>query len=127
MITTFLLATVLQLSTLSLEDKPLPLKSENAESASNPNSVTLPPIEVSSERQKIALLTKSSLSTLTADEIRTEAPKHPNEIFDRIPGVWISSGSGQEHLTAIRSPVLTGAGACGAFMVLEDEIPTRPS
>jgi len=127
MITTFLLATVLQLGTLITETEPLPPKSENAESASKQNSVTLPLIEVSSERQKIAFLTKSSLSALTSDEIRIEAPKHPNEVFDHIPGTWMSSGSGQEHLTAIRSPVLTGAGACGAFMVLEDEIPTRPS
>ncbi len=127
MITTFLLSTVLQLGALITETEPPPPKSENAESASKQISHTLPPIEVRSERQKIAYLTKSSLNTLTSDEIRTEAPKHPNEVFDRIPGAWISSGSGQEHLMAIRSPVLTGAGACGAFMVLEDEIPTRPS
>ena len=127
MITTLLLATVMQLSTFNTEAEPAPLKSENAESASKSNSRTLPLIEVRSERREIALLTKSSLNTLVNDEIRIEAPKHPNEVFDRIPGAWISSGSGQEHLTAIRSPVLTGAGACGAFMVLEDEIPTRPS
>ena len=28
---------------------------------------------------------------------------------------------------AIRSPVLTGAGACGAFLVLEDGLPSRPA
>ncbi len=42
-------------------------------------------------------------------------------------GVWLSRGSGQENLTAIRSPVLTGAGSCGAFLTLEDGIPSRPA
>ena len=29
----------------------------------------------------------------------------------RVPGVWVSEGSEEEHLTAIRSPVFTGTGA----------------
>jgi len=127
MLPTIFLTAILQISALSVEPDTLVPNRKSSEIASNQKMAALPVIEVRSERQKIAFLTKSSLSTLTADEIRTEAPKHPNEVFDRIPGAWISSGSGQEHLTAIRSPVLTGAGACGAFMVLEDEIPTRPS
>ena len=52
---------------------------------------------------------------------------HPNEAFVRVPGVWISRGSGQEHLTAIRSAVLSGPGACGAFLVLENGVPVRPN
>jgi len=100
----------------------------SVEAAANlDETLQLPVVEVSSQRLKISESVNSSLSTLQADEIRLEAPKHPNEIFDRVPGAWISSGSGQEHLTAIRSPVLTGSGACGAFMVLEDDVPTRPS
>ncbi len=55
------------------------------------------------------------------------AAVHPNELFDGVAGTWVSRGSGQEHLTAIRSPVLTGAGACGAFLYLEDGIPIRPA
>ncbi|MCZ6659256.1 MAG: TonB-dependent receptor [Gammaproteobacteria bacterium] len=53
-------------------------------------------------------------------------PNHIHESLVRIPGVWISRGSGAEHLTAIRSAVLTGAGACGEFLFLEDAIPIRP-
>jgi outer membrane receptor protein involved in Fe transport len=45
----------------------------------------------------------------------------------RAAGVWVVRGSGQEHLTAIRSPVLTGGGSCGGFLLLEDGIPVRPS
>ena len=41
--------------------------------------------------------------------------------------MWVSRGSGQEHLTSIRSPVLTGPGACGSFLILEDGISIRPS
>ena len=127
MLPTLFLTVLLQMSTLSVEADALALNEESSELASNQETVVLPVIEVRSARQNINLSVKSSLSTLTADELRIEAPKHPNEVFDRIPGAWVSTGSGQEHLTAIRSPVLTGAGACGAFMVLEDEIPTRPS
>ena len=127
MFPTHLLTTLLQISALNVATEAQQADIESSEIASNQDLAVLPTIEVRSERHNIALVTKSSLSSLNAEEIQTEAPKHPNEIFDRIPGVWISSGSGQEHLTAIRSAVLTGAGACGAFMVLEDEIPTRPS
>jgi outer membrane receptor protein involved in Fe transport len=52
---------------------------------------------------------------------------HPNELLVRVPGAWVSRGSGQEHLTAIRSPVYTGAGACGEFLFLENGVPIRPA
>lgn len=61
------------------------------------------------------------------ETLETLALVHPNEAFVRVPGVWISRGSGQEHLTAIRSAVLTGPGACGAFQVLENGVPVRPN
>jgi outer membrane receptor protein involved in Fe transport len=127
MISTLFLAATLQLSTLSLEIDALPPDGINAEDATKPESHTLPTIEVHSERYSVSHSISSSWSVLTATEIEKDAPQHPNEVFDRVPGVWISRGSGQEHLTAIRSPVLTGAGACGGFMVLEDDVPTRPS
>ena len=53
-------------------------------------------------------------------------PTHSSELLNRAPGTMIQRGSGQESLTALRSPVLTGAGACGAVLVLEDSIPIRP-
>jgi len=40
--------------------------------------------------------------------------------MNRVAGVMIQRGSGQESLTAIRSPVLAGAGACGGFLFLEN-------
>ena len=66
-------------------------------------------------------------SVVTAEALERTGALHVNEVASRVPGVWISRGSGQEHLTAIRSGVLTGAGACGAFAYLEDGLAIRPS
>ncbi len=68
-----------------------------------------------------------SLSSIDSFELNKLDAQHPKQIFRRLPGIWISRGSGQEHLTAMRSPVLTGPGACGSFLILEDGIPVRPA
>jgi len=67
-------------------------------------------------------------NTARVDAARLELlnASHIHEVGTQVPGVWLSRGSGQEHLTAIRSPVLTGPGSCGSFLVLEDGIPIRP-
>jgi len=84
-------------------------------------------VEVRSPASQARRASVPGLSVLDEDQIAAEAPVHPNELFDRVPGAWISRGSGQEHLTAVRSPVLTGPGACGAFLILEDRVPIRPA
>ncbi len=66
-----------------------------------------------------------SLYTLTAQDVAQINGQHVNQTLSRIPGAWISRGNGQEHLTAIRSPVLTGAGGCGAFYIAQDGISVR--
>ncbi|MDP6436674.1 MAG: TonB-dependent receptor [Gammaproteobacteria bacterium] len=71
--------------------------------------------------------TVGNIARLGGDEIRSVNSVHPHELGIRVPGVWIGRNGGQEHLTAIRSPVLTGPGSCGAFLILEDSIPTRPT
>lgn len=48
---------------------------------------------------------------------------HMQEALVRAPGVNLQRGNGQEYLPALRSPVLTGAGACGALLTAEDGIP----
>jgi iron complex outermembrane recepter protein len=68
----------------------------------------------------------ASATMLPGDAVSRVAATHPNELFQRVPGAWISRGSGQEQLTAIRSPVLAGTGACGAFLWSEDGVPIRP-
>jgi len=68
-----------------------------------------------------------SVSALSAEEVEAIGATHINEALGRVPGVWVARGSGQEHLTAIRSPVYAGLGACGQFLFLEDGIPIRPA
>ncbi len=61
-------------------------------------------------------------------ELELIGATHPAEIFTRTPGVLVSrGGSGQEHLTAIRSPVFTGPGACGEFLLAQDGVHLRPT
>ncbi|MBF2754803.1 MAG: TonB-dependent receptor plug domain-containing protein [Gammaproteobacteria bacterium AqS3] len=67
-----------------------------------------------------------SVDSVAHSDIARLRPGHPHELFARTKGVWISRGSGQEHLSAIRSPVLTGAGACGSFLVTVNSLPIRP-
>ncbi|MCY3884751.1 MAG: TonB-dependent receptor [Gammaproteobacteria bacterium] len=83
-------------------------------------------VVVSDPRSLIQRSMHGSTSLVDAETINLVGATHPNEIFSRIPGVWVVRGSGQEHLTAIRSAVLAGAGACGAFLFLEDNVPVRP-
>ena len=68
-----------------------------------------------------------STAIISASELELLRPTHINESLVRVPGTWVSRGSGQEHLTAIRSGVLTGAGACGEFLFLENGVPIRPA
>ncbi|MYF31605.1 MAG: TonB-dependent receptor plug domain-containing protein, partial [Gammaproteobacteria bacterium] len=68
-----------------------------------------------------------SIAVVDTEAIELTRANHVHELLVRVPGVWISRGSGHEHLTAIRSGVLTGAGACGEFLLLENGIPIRPA
>ena len=64
-----------------------------------------------------------SADKISAEDIKLFNPSHPKEIFNTSAGSWISRGSGQESLISLRSPVLTGSGACGSFLILEDGLP----
>jgi len=68
----------------------------------------------------------SSISSIDAAEIQGVAATHHADLLNRVPGSMFQRNSGQESLTAIRSPVLTGNGSCGAFLFMEDSIPIRP-
>ncbi len=68
-----------------------------------------------------------SIAVVDAEAIELTRASHVHELLVRVPGVWVSRGSGHEHLTAIRSGVVTGAGACGEFLLLENGIPIRPA
>ncbi|MFZ9127148.1 MAG: TonB-dependent receptor plug domain-containing protein, partial [Steroidobacteraceae bacterium] len=95
--------------------------------ASSPGAVDLEEVTVTALRRPQALLTHAgSIARIDAVEISELAATHHSELMNRAPGVLIQRGSGQESLTALRSPVLTGAGSCGAFLFLEDGLPMRP-
>ncbi len=65
------------------------------------------------------------VSTIASEDLLTVRPIHANQIFQRVSGAWISRGNGQESLTALRSPVLTGPGSCGAFFMASDGVSLR--
>ncbi|NMP30217.1 TonB-dependent receptor [Thalassotalea sp. M1531] len=68
---------------------------------------------------------ESNLSVVDTEALDLIQHEHINQALSRVSGGWISRGNGQEHLTAIRSPVLTGAGGCGAFFIAQDGVSLR--
>ena len=66
-----------------------------------------------------------SISQVSGAEIERVGHTHVQELLLRVPGVNFHRGNGQEYLPAIRSPVLSGAGACGGILTAEDGIPLR--
>jgi len=85
-------------------------------------------VVVTARRQAApAIETPLSLDRIDAAAIALVGATHSSEAINRVPGAMIQRGSGQESLTAIRSPVLTGAGSCGAFLFLENGVPIRPT
>ncbi len=66
-----------------------------------------------------------SVSFIDEDLVSETLADHPAEILNVLPGVNIHTNSGQEHLIAIRSPVLNGGAGQGSFLVLQNGVPTR--
>jgi len=69
--------------------------------------------------------TSLAVSVLSEEALKRIAPQHISESLNRLPGVNLHRGNGAEHLTAIRSPVLTGGAGAGSFLYLEDGVPLR--
>jgi outer membrane receptor protein involved in Fe transport len=65
------------------------------------------------------------VARLEEAEILRVSADHIQEILNRAPGVGLHRGSGGEHLTAIRSPVLSAGAGAGSFLYLEDGVPLR--
>ena len=90
-------------------------------------AATLEEVVVTATRSAIPLERHAGSATrITAEAVGLAGATHASELVNRAAGAMIQRGSGEESLTALRSPVLTGAGACGAVLVLEDSIPIRP-
>lgn len=85
-------------------------------------------IVVTSSRSPVEQATHlGNVTALDRSTIENVGHVHIHELLTRAAGVWVARGSGQESLPSFRSPVLTGAGSCGAFLTLEDGVPTRPN
>lgn len=65
------------------------------------------------------------ISSITKEQLDLIAPTHIEQVLKQIAGANIQHGNGQEYLPALRSPVLSGAGACGGILTAEDGIPLR--
>ena len=98
----------------------------NAGFAAHAQTVARDVVVVTGTRTE-TLRTESPLavSVLTAQEIDALGAQHVSEALNRLPGVNLNRGNGAEHLTAIRSPVLTGSQGAGSFLYLEDGVPLR--
>ncbi|WP_237056330.1 TonB-dependent receptor [Microbulbifer sediminum] len=68
-----------------------------------------------------------SMAVLEADSLTLVNHSHIQQSLARVPGANLSRGNGQEYLPALRSPVLTGAGACGSVLAMQDGIPLFPA
>ena len=62
---------------------------------------------------------------ISAKEIDFLNADHIEQVLNRLPGVMIQRGNGQEHLTSIRSPILNGGAGAGSFLYLQDGVPLR--
>lgn len=66
-----------------------------------------------------------NISLLNSDQLERVSAVHIQQALAQVPGVSLQRGNGQESLPGIRSAVLTGAGACGSVLILEEAIPVR--
>lgn len=89
-------------------------------------AATLDDLVVTGTRAESPLLEQAgNTGKVSQEEIDLVRPDHVTEIVNRISGVNVQHGNGQEHLTSIRSPVLSGGAGAGSFLFLEDGIPLR--
>ncbi|WP_159119809.1 TonB-dependent receptor [Alteromonas sp. KUL150] len=66
-----------------------------------------------------------AVSSVSEETLSLLSFQHIQESLNYIAGAGVQRGNGQEYLPALRSPVLTGAGACGGILAAEDGIPLR--
>ncbi|HEU4602145.1 MAG TPA: TonB-dependent receptor [Steroidobacteraceae bacterium] len=95
--------------------------------ADSPEAKSPDEVIVTARRAPQSLQTYAGSATeVNADAIDLLGATHHSEAINRVAGAMIQRNSGQESLTAIRSPVLSGPGSCGEFLFLENSVPIRP-
>ena len=92
----------------------------------NHNKVVSEVIVVTGSLQETDLLTLAgNIDRISREDIVSVSAVHPSDILNRATGVHVQTNNGMESLPSLRSPVLTGPGASGAFLFLEEGIATR--
>jgi iron complex outermembrane receptor protein len=95
-------------------------------SKSNNSDAVSEVIVVTGTLQQSGLLSLAgNIDRLSSDDIASVSSVHPSDILNRATGVHVQTNNGMESLPSLRSPVLTGPGAAGAFLFLEEGISTR--
>ncbi len=115
-----------KLAALSTALVALSATTASAQDATQTGTIELDTVVVTATRtaQPVKELAGNT-AVLEDEEIKLISQDNPAELLNRLPGVYVHSNDGQEHLTAIRSPVLTGGAGQGSFLYLEDGIPLR--
>lgn len=81
---------------------------------------------VTDTRQESSIMEfAGSAGKISEETIDLVNPSHIEQLLNRETGVNIQRGNGAEMLVGIRSPILTGPGAAGAFLFMEDGIGLR--
>ena len=83
-------------------------------------------VVVTATREAQSLLNVAgSMTVIDSDTLQMIGQTHIQETLVRVAGANLARGNGQEYLPALRSPVLTGAGACGGLLTALDGVPLR--
>ncbi len=97
----------------------------NARAADRPLTEEIVVTAMREARPSLTLI--GNTARIGGEEIGLTGHTHVSQLGVQAAGTWLARGTEQESLPAIRSPVLTGPGSCGAFLMLEDGIPIRPA
>jgi iron complex outermembrane receptor protein len=88
--------------------------------------VALDSLVVTGTRSETSLLDLAgNTGKISEEEIDFVRADHISEVLNRLPGVMVQRGNGQEHLTSIRSPVFNGGAGAGSYLFMQDGIPLR--
>ena len=82
-------------------------------------TTTAPRFEASSALEPVAL------SQISQAQLQDIGVTHIEKAMQTVAGANLQHGNGQEYLPALRSQVLSGAGACGGLLTAEDGIALR--
>ena len=83
-------------------------------------------IVVSATRTDLSIAdAPSNITVIDAAQLAATQAEHIQQQLSQAPGVSLQRGDGQESLPGIRSAVLTGAGACGSVLIMEEGLPVR--